>query len=122
MKLKELRNQKNITQKQLANEIGVALSVIGDIESGRRPPSKKTALKLSQFFKTPVELWLDNKDINEYTAKREKYAMLDKVITRLMENGYILNGEPPTEEAWKLIQEGLLLDLKFLTLDQNNQK
>lgn len=116
-RLKDLRSKHNLTQKELAAEIGVALSVIGDIESGRRPPSKKTALKLSRYFQTPIEIWLNESETKEYLFKREKFAMLDKVITRLMENGLIINGEP-TDEAWKVIKEGLLLDLKFLTIEK----
>lgn len=57
-----LRTQKGLTQKELAKQLGCALSVIGDIESGRRPPSKNMAIKLAYFFNTPVELWLINQE------------------------------------------------------------
>lgn len=116
-RLKKIRTENGLTQKELAEKIGVALSVIGDIESNRRPPSKKTALKLSQFFNTPLEMWIDESDITEYRTKRGKYAMLDEVISKLIKNNMIINGEP-TQEAWELIKKALSIDLKFINLNQ----
>ncbi|MCX7884730.1 MAG: helix-turn-helix domain-containing protein [Caloramator sp.] len=116
-RLKKIRTENGLTQKELAEKIGVALSVIGDIESNRRPPSKKTALKLSQFFNTPLEMWIDESDITEYRNKRGKYAMLDEVISKLIKSNMIINGEP-TQEAWELIKKALSIDLKFINLNQ----
>lgn len=118
--LKFLRNQKGLTQKELATKIGVALSVIGDIESGRRMPSKRTAQKLSQYFNTPLEYWI-NEDSNTYIHKREKFAMTDQVIKKLKEKGYIKNGIP-TDEGWEFIKEGLLIDLKFMELEEGEEE
>ena len=43
-RLKELRADKGITQKQLASEIGVSYGSIVDYENGRREPNSNTFL------------------------------------------------------------------------------
>jgi len=55
MTLRQLRNDKNMTQEQLAEIVGVTPSQISYIESGFRMPSLKVALKISKVFNLPIE-------------------------------------------------------------------
>ncbi|MHC1732205.1 MAG: helix-turn-helix transcriptional regulator [Bacteroidales bacterium] len=52
--LKVERAIKNITQEELAREIGVTRQAINSIELGKYVPSTVLALKLSKFFGKPV--------------------------------------------------------------------
>jgi len=52
--LKVERAIKNITQEELAREIGVTRQAINSIELGKFVPSTVLALKLSKFFNKPV--------------------------------------------------------------------
>lgn len=61
-KIKKLREQKNLTQKQLAEEIGVKQSTIGMIESGKNKGSKDTILKLAKYFNVSVEYLLSTEE------------------------------------------------------------
>ena len=54
MRVKELRQQAQLTQAQLAKRTGLATSSIADLEQGRREPSLSTALKLAQAFGVQV--------------------------------------------------------------------
>lgn len=54
-KLAELRHERNLTQRQLAEIIGVKPSTIAMYETGERTPSLESAKKLAEFFKVPVE-------------------------------------------------------------------
>ena len=45
---------KNITQEELAREIGVTRQAINSIELGKYVPSTVLALKLSRYFGKPV--------------------------------------------------------------------
>lgn len=54
-RVKALRKQRNLTQAQLAAEIGVGLSTIGTIESGHYPPGRDNLAALAQFFGVPME-------------------------------------------------------------------
>jgi len=62
--LKKLRFSYNdISQQDLANAIGVTRLTIHSIENGKFNPSIVLALKLSNFFKIPVEeiFYFENK-------------------------------------------------------------
>ena len=49
------RIEKNVTQEDLADAIGVSRQTIISIEKGNYTPSVHLALKIASFFKTPVE-------------------------------------------------------------------
>ena len=49
-RLKQLRAQKNLTQKQVADRVGLAVSAISSYESGFRYPSYPTLVKLASMY------------------------------------------------------------------------
>jgi len=54
-KLKELRIERNLKQKDIAKELDISTSYYGMIEIGSRRPSLPLAIKLSKFFDLSVE-------------------------------------------------------------------
>ena len=50
IKIKELRQEKELTQSELAKEIGVNRRTITGYEAGRRQPDIDTIKKLCKFF------------------------------------------------------------------------
>lgn len=54
-KVNELRNQKSITQEELAEKLHVSRQTIIAIEKGNYTPSILLSLKIAEFFKLPVE-------------------------------------------------------------------
>lgn len=53
--LKDLRLERNLTQRELAEEMQVTESLISMYESGQRTPSLKMAMKLSRFFEVALD-------------------------------------------------------------------
>jgi len=51
-----LREERGISRKELADEIGVNFQTVGYLERGEYNPSLDLAFKISEFFKLPVEL------------------------------------------------------------------
>ena len=51
----ELRKERNITQEELASEIGMSKGAIGMYETGKRTPSLKRAKQIAQFFGIAVD-------------------------------------------------------------------
>ncbi|MDK7927078.1 MAG: helix-turn-helix transcriptional regulator [Staphylococcus simulans] len=45
--IKQIRKQRNLTQKQLADQIKISRSYLSDIENGNKNPSAKTVKKLA---------------------------------------------------------------------------
>lgn len=65
-KLKEYRIKNNLKQKDIAEILGITTSYYGMIEIGKRKVSLDIALRLSSYYKVPVEEIFkldDNKDI-----------------------------------------------------------
>ena len=62
--LKELRQGKNLTHQQLANELGFSRAVIGFWESGNRQPASDAIIALATFFDVSADylLGLENED------------------------------------------------------------
>jgi putative transcriptional regulator len=54
-RLHELRAERNLTQAQLAGQVGVSRQTINSIETGRFEPSLTLALKLARLFAQPVD-------------------------------------------------------------------
>ena len=50
-----LRTERSISRLELARAVGVNPQTVGFLERGDYPPSLELALKLSRFFKLPVE-------------------------------------------------------------------
>lgn len=46
--IKEIRKQRNLTQKQLADQIEISRSYLSDIENGNKNPSIKTTQRLAE--------------------------------------------------------------------------
>lgn len=62
--LKKFRKQADITQAELAEEVGVSRQTINAIETGKYDPSLELALKIADFFEKKVEklFKLEDKD------------------------------------------------------------
>jgi putative transcriptional regulator len=54
-RIKVERAEKDVTQQQLAEAVGVSRQTIVAIEKNRFLPSTPLALKISRFFEKPVE-------------------------------------------------------------------
>jgi len=54
-KVNKLRQEKSVTQEDLAEKVGVTRQTIIAIEKGNYTPSVALALKISDFFNTTVE-------------------------------------------------------------------
>lgn len=53
--LAELRAEHNMSQRDLAQELGVSSATIGMYESGKRTPPLKKAILIAKLFNTQVE-------------------------------------------------------------------
>jgi putative transcriptional regulator len=67
------RKEKGVTQKQVAEDLGISRSFYGLIETGRRDPSLNLAMELAKYFETTIldlffnDLWigyLNSKSLN----------------------------------------------------------
>lgn len=67
--LAELRNQKNLTQRELARHLNLSISAIAMYETGARAPSLKQAKKIALFFEKPIEAIIFGQSAHEMRAE-----------------------------------------------------
>jgi len=53
--LKALRQEKSISQDELASILGVSRQTVNSIETGKFDPSLKLVIKITRFFNTQLE-------------------------------------------------------------------
>lgn len=62
--LKDLRKEKELTQKELSQYTGITLSMITKYEQGVNTPNYDNLTKLSDFFNVPINTFLNDKSMN----------------------------------------------------------
>ena len=82
-KLKALRLEKNLTQKQVADRIGLAISAISSYESGIRYPSYDALIKLARIFHVSTDYLIgmtDTRNIDVSGLNDEEIACISQMV------------------------------------------
>lgn len=105
--LKELRIEKNFTQKELATYLNMSKNVVCEWEKGRSEPSIDNLKKLSAIFECSIDFLLGESD--EYNIFKDKtveqHSEFERQIiatVREYPKGY-------EEEALRAVKNGLIL-------------
>lgn len=61
-RIKELREENNLTQKELASKLGVSNSTVCDWEKGRSQPDLETLKRIACFFEVKTDYLLGLED------------------------------------------------------------
>lgn len=113
-RVKELRIRRNLTQKQLADDLNLSQSTIGMIESGKRDASNELLIKIANYFNCSTDYLLNIKD-NKSAENKEQ-----ELITKYEDMPDFKNAE----DAIKFILEQPMLmayggyDLKNMEEDE----
>lgn len=101
IRLKELREHKNLSQQKFAQAIGVSQGTVGNWESGIREPNYETTMKIAKYFNVSVDYILGNNDTNSTPkTKGIKIPVLGKVQAGIPMEAveYIIDWEEITPE------------------------
>ncbi|WP_243526865.1 helix-turn-helix domain-containing protein [Bacillus pseudomycoides] len=99
--IKKLRREKNITQEQLGNAIGVSKMAISYFEKGKKAPGRETLEKIADYFNITTDYLLGRSDDSELTEYESK------VVTEEGNNIIKLIETLPKEErqkAWEQLE------------------
>lgn len=99
IRLKELRNEKGVLQKDIAKFLKISTTAYGYYEQGKRSPDPETINKLSDYFNVSVDYLLGKSDIKESAED----ILKDKNNTIALHNANGIDEELP-DEAKKEIQ------------------
>lgn len=85
-KLRSLRIEKNLTQKQVADRIGLAISAVSSYESGSRYPTYDTLIKLARMFHVSTDYLLgiaDKRNIDVTGLDDEDVGLISQLVDKL---------------------------------------
>ena len=85
-KLKSLRIEKKLTQKQVADKIGLAISAVSSYESGTRYPSYDVLVKLARIFHVSTDYLLgitDKRNIDVTGLSDNEIELVSQLVDML---------------------------------------
>ncbi|QNQ83791.1 helix-turn-helix transcriptional regulator [Lactobacillus sp. PV037] len=97
--IQNLRLEKNKTQKEVANAVGISNSLLSAYEHGKSKPKPTTLQKLANYFNVAVEDLKDPVDLSAVTARynsnnsRNVSNYKFKIIQKYYSNFDILNAD-----------------------------
>ena len=111
-KLKFLRENKNMLQKELASILNTTSQTISGWEIGRTNPDYDTLVKIANFFNVSTDYLL----CNEVNAIKFKNKLQEKeaLYNALVSNGYIKNGEDLSNEELKKLFKFVINNKDFI--------
>lgn len=122
-RLKALRKENNLTQRQLAKEIEIAPGVISDVERGSKVPSGNLAIKLADRFNTTVDHWLSIETTITKLSKESEFKQLNEGLSQLMNEGIISNVKDFDDpEIISIIIDLVKLDFRRRKILENIEK
>ena len=81
--LEEFLDPMGLTQRELAEAIGVPYQRVNEIVNGRRGVTASTALRLAKYFGTSAGLWMNlQMGWDLYWARQEEAEELEAVASR----------------------------------------
>ena len=99
-RLKILRLENKLTQKQLSNKLGTSQPSYAQWESGKRKPTGETIQKIADFFNVSTDYLLGNTDI-----KNQK--KFDEDLEKSLDTFKSFDGKPMYDEDREKIREFL---------------
>lgn len=134
-RLKELRHEKNLLQKDIANYLNISTSAYGYYEQGKRNLDSDTIKSLADFFNVSTDYLLgrtDNKEdytsreseLNNNSDEFQNYGELEtKIRQALLSEEIILGNEPiPSNVLDKVIKYGIEATIEILKLEKKLEK
>lgn len=103
--LKIIRKQNGLSQQQVADVLGISRSAYCGYETGRRSPDVITIIKLSEFYRLPLDKFFEKRIPAEYVYDDDYYE-----------------GQPDTRYLSQLSKEEKDLIVKYRTLGAEHQK
>ena len=68
-RIKELREQANMRQIDLANSVGIDQRTISNYETGKTNPDSFALIRIADFFRVTIDYLVGRTDYNSFTEK-----------------------------------------------------
>ena len=129
-RLKSLRKERDLTQQDIANVLGVGRATIAGYETKGKQPDYEKLNQLANYFNTSVDYLLGRTDIKnpenkdkemERLANKEIKSVEDALEIIKFQDGLMLNGKILNDEDKMLLANALQLGMKYV-LEQEEKR
>lgn len=133
-KIKILRKNNKLTQKELSSKIGIAQSTLGMIEKNRTAPGRNTLIKIADFFNVTIDYLLsDSEEIEntkevkkerDYSLTIKEQADIDDEAKKIIEDltvSFSKNKDSLNEEDYFAIENAIRSTLETIKI-KNKKK
>lgn len=98
-RIKSLRQDRNMTQRDLANALHIANTTLSQYESGQRVPSDDVKMQIANYFDVTIDYLLGLSSDRSNAKKSISNAQASEILKRkFIEHGIIKEGEDITDE------------------------
>lgn len=110
--IKQLRENANMYQKELAQVLNVTSQTISGWEINRTAPDYETLVKIANYFGVSTDYLLNNqKEASEYENELHEKEALKKA---LIKSGYMKDGEDLSNDELKKLMEFIKINKKYI--------
>ena len=125
-RIAEERKNKDLSQAQLAEILGVSQQTISKYENGSREPDNATLLKLSKMFDVSTDYLLENplkcEEINKNDPHNNPNYVGNEICKKLVEIGFLKDGEKITDKHLEILTEVLAPQIEFIRFKLNQKQ
>ena len=100
-RIKELRKENGISQKVMAQNLGIAQNTLSTWEVGRYDPDNDNLIKIADFFQVSIDYLLGRSDEKKPAIPKDDEPAADEIVVR-SRNGDIIKKQY-TEKQMKII-------------------
>ncbi|MDR3295654.1 MAG: helix-turn-helix domain-containing protein [Clostridiales Family XIII bacterium] len=91
--LRDLMEERNLTQKQLSADLHVAASTLGNYIRNLREPDYETLKRFAAYFHVSTDYLLDNRAAQAETRLEDELLRVFRSLTRDQQELYIAQGQ-----------------------------
>lgn len=121
-RIRELRKKHKMSQKELAEKLGISTSAIGMYEQERREPDNTKLEKLCEIFNVTLDYLLGRKTmLRTLPQSNDIIETFDLMAADILEHGGLMfNGEPIDKDEVERVVEAMRLGM-MLRLQQDKK-
>lgn len=105
MKLKELRIEKNYSQREIAHELGIIQTTYGNYETGKTQPTIEMLIKIANYFNVTLDYLCGNEQATKNIVYLDNLSKEQNEAINLIKNNNV------TSYDIELLQEILKLNI-----------
>lgn len=91
--LRELIEERDTTQKRVANDLNIAPSTIGGYVQSTSEPDFNTLKSLAEYFKVSTDYLLDFRDVKTDTSQEDEILRVFRALTAEQKELYLEQGK-----------------------------